>query len=428
MRNQEATGRTRAAAKGDLMSAQELLAVSGHELLAEARAIGDWIVDIRRTLHRHPELMYEEVETSRLVRKTLDELDIGYRWPVAETGVVAMLGNPDGPCVALRADMDALPIHEEADVDFRSEVDGKMHACGHDCHTAMLLGAARLLKEREARLPGAIKLFFQPAEEGGAGGDRMCKEGALENPTVQRAFGIHVWPFAPSGTLAGRVGTLLAAAGQLRIKVRGRGGHAAIPHLTLDPVVTASKIVLELQTLVSRELDPLASGVLSITAVHGGEAFNVIPEEVELRGTIRSLTLDGLHHLQRRIREVAEHVAAGNGLTAEVDFPGNDYPPTANDGHCWDVARQVGAELLGADAVLDVPPLMAGEDFAYYLQHVPGVFVGLGMRSEEKGSTYIVHHPRFKMDEDALPVGTALHVGFALQSLEELATGDEGGI
>ena len=247
------------------------------ELLGEAKGIQGWIVELRRRLHRHPELMYEEVETSRLVRETLDGLGISYRWPVAETGVVATLGTGEGPCVALRADMDALPIHEEADVDFRSEVDGKMHACGHDCHTAMLLGAAKLLKEREGDLRGTVKLLFQPAEEGGAGGDRMCKEGALENPTVQRAFGIHVWPFAPSGTLAGRAGTFLAAAGCLRIKVTGRGGHAAAPHLNVDPVVTAAKIVTELQTIVSRELDPLGAGVVSITTMRAGEAFNVIP-------------------------------------------------------------------------------------------------------------------------------------------------------
>lgn len=396
--------------------------MSAQELLGEARGIQGWIVELRRRLHRHPELMYEEVETSRLVRETLDDLGISYRWPVAETGVVATLGTGDAPCIALRADMDALPIHEEADVDFRSEVDGKMHACGHDCHTAMLLGAARLLKERESELRGTVKLFFQPAEEGGAGGDRMCKEGALENPTVQRAFGIHVWPFAPSGTLAGRVGTFLAAAGCLRIKVAGRGGHAATPHLDIDPVVTAAKIVTELQTIVSRELDPLASGVVSVTTLRGGEAFNVIPQEVELTGTLRALTMDDLRWLQKRVKEIAGHVAAANRCEAAVDFPGSDYPPTTNDGHCWALAKEIGAELVGADAVLEVPPLMGGEDFAYYLQHVPGVFVGLGMRNEAIGATWVVHHPCFKMDEDTLPTGTALHVAFALRSLEEWET------
>jgi IAA-amino acid hydrolase len=394
--------------------------MSAHDVLEQARSIQDWIVGIRRRLHRHPELMYEEVETSRLVRETLDSLGIEYRWPVAETGVVATIGKAPGACVALRADMDALPIHEEADVDFRSEVDGKMHACGHDCHTAMLLGAARLLKEREAELPGVVKLFFQPAEEGGAGGDRMCAEGALDDPPVQRAFGIHVWPFVPSGTVAGRVGTFLAAAGMLRIKVLGRGGHAAMPHLNIDPVVTASKIILELQTIVARETDPLSSAVVSITTMRGGEAFNVIPPDVELTGTLRALTLEDLRRLQNRVREIASHVAEANRCTAEVDFPGHDYPPTTNDAHCWELVKEIGAELLGSEAVLETPPVMGGEDFAYYLQRVPGVFVGLGTHNDRLGATYSVHHPRFMVDEGVLPTGAALHVAFALRSLEEL--------
>lgn len=397
--------------------------MSAQELLSEAKDIQGWIVALRRRLHRHPELMYEEVETSRLVRETLDELGIDYRWPVAETGVVATLGTGGAPCVALRADMDALPIHEEADVDFRSEVDGKMHACGHDCHTAMLLGAAKLLKAREASLQGTVKLFFQPAEEGGAGGDRMCEEGVLENPAVQRAFGIHVWPFVPSGTIAGRAGTFLAAAGTLHIEVVGRGGHAATPHLTVDPVATAAKIVTELQTIVARELDPLDAGVVSITAMRGGEAFNVIPQKVELSGTLRALSMDVLRWLQERVRTIAEQIAAAHRCTATVSFPGHDYPPTTNDAHCWALAKEIGAELLGEDAVLEHPPIMGGEDFAFYLQHVPGVFVGLGMRNEAIGSTWVVHHPCFKMDEDTMPTGTALHAAFALRTLEELATG-----
>ena len=234
--------------------------MNSQAILAEAQEIHGWIADIRQRIHRHPELMYQEVETSRIIRETLDELGITYRWPVAETGVVATLGKGNGPCVALRADMDALPIHEETDVSFRSEVDGKMHACGHDAHVAMLLGAARLLKARENDIPGTIKLFFQPAEEGGAGGGRMCEEGALEDPAVERVFGMHVWPWAPTGTVVGRGGTFMAATSSLLIRVTGTGGHAATPHLTVDPVVTAAKVVVELQTLISREMDPLNAG------------------------------------------------------------------------------------------------------------------------------------------------------------------------
>lgn len=212
-------------------------------MLAEAKSIQDWIVSIRRKLHMCPEVMYEEVRTGEVIREVLDELDIAYKFPIARTGIVATIGSGAEPCVALRADMDALPIHEETQVDFRSRIDGRMHACGHDCHMAMLLGAARLLKGRESELRGTVKLIFQPAEEGGAGGKLMCDEGALANPRVESIFGIHVCPFTPTGTIARRAGTLLAAAGIVEIKIIGKGGHAAFPHTTNDPVVTAAKIM-----------------------------------------------------------------------------------------------------------------------------------------------------------------------------------------
>jgi len=390
------------------------------QVLQQAREIRDWIVERRRQLHRHPELMYEEVETSRLVRETLDELGIPYRHPLAKTGVLATLGGGPGPCVALRADMDALPIHEEADVPFRSEVDGKMHACGHDCHTAMLLGAARLLKEREADISGTVKLLFQPAEEGGAGGRLMRDEGALEEPRVERIFGLHVWPQLPTGTIGACEGVFLAASATLEMTVRGTGGHAAMPHRTIDPVVTAAKLVTELQTLVSRETDPLDSAVVSITTINGGKAFNVIPEVVKLTGTIRALNMEMLGHLKTRVSEIATSVATANRCEAEIAFPGNDYPPTVNDGESWKLAQRLGAEALGASAVHEMPPVMGGEDFAFYTEQVPGCFVGLGVRNEAQGAAYYVHHPKFKADEDALPLGTALHVAFALNSLDEL--------
>ena len=390
------------------------------DVLRETRAGQDWMVEIRRDLHQYPELMYQEVRTSALVRAKLDELGIPYRYPVAETGVVATLGNGEGPCVALRADMDALPIHEETDVPFRSRVDGKMHACGHDCHTTMLLGAARVLKQREAGLRGTVKLFFQPAEEGGAGGKRMCDEGALENPAVERVFGLHVWPYLPTGMIGGRAGTFLAAAGTVEIEVTGKGGHAAMPHLAVDPVITSAKILCELQTIISRELDPLDSGVISITTIHAGEAYNVIPPLVRMTGTLRSLTMSGLQQIQGRVTEIAEKIAEANRCTAEVRFPGHDYPPTVNDTGCWTSTVALARELLGDMAVRELAPVMGGEDFAYFAERVPGCFVALGTRNEEQDATFSVHHPKFKADEDALPLGAALHVGFALQALEEL--------
>ena len=387
------------------------------KIISEAKNIQPWVVEKRRTIHRHPELMYEEFETSKLVQKTLTELGIQYEKDIAITGVVGTIGNGNGPCIALRADMDALPIHEETDIDFKSEIDGKMHACGHDCHTAMLLGAARLLKENEEEIKGTIKLIFQPAEEGGAGGKMMRDQGVLENPIVQQIYALHVAGTMPVGTLASREGTLLAAAGTVKILVKGNGGHAAAPHHTIDPVVTGSKIVVELQTIISRELNPLESGVISITMTKGGDAWNVIPSTMELQGTIRSLTLEVLLKLQNRVKEMAEAIAIANRCEAEVTFPGNDYPPTVNDAGCWDLGKSAAAEILGADKVTEMLPIMGGEDFAYYTQQIPGCFSFLGVGNPSINAVYDVHHPMFKVDEDALPLGVAIHVNSALKAL-----------
>ena len=386
----------------------------------ESKTISDWIVKIRRELHEYPELMYEEFRTSELIRRELDKLDIQYKHPIAETGVLASIGNGKGPCVALRADMDALPIHEETDVPFKSKIDGKMHACGHDCHVSMLLGAAKLLKDKESQINGTIKLLFQPAEEGGAGGKLMREEGALENPEVERIFGLHVWPQMPSGQIGSREGTFLAATSSLSLTVKGVGGHAAVPQLTKDPVLTSARIITNLQSIISRELDPLESGVVSITVINGGNASNVIPSEVKVKGTLRSLTMDGLKELQKRVKEIAEGIAQTHGCEAIVDYPGNDYPPTVNDNEMWEFAKGVGIEMLGEENVSDLDAVMGGEDFAYYTEKVKGCFVVLGMNNPEIDATYSVHHPMFKADEDALHIGTALHTIFALKSLEEL--------
>ena len=391
-----------------------------HKIKDESMSISDWIISIRRELHEHPELMYEEFKTSELIRRELDKLEISYKHPIAETGVLASIGNGNGPCVALRADMDALPIHEETDVSFKSKIDGKMHACGHDCHVSMLLGAAKLLKGKEDQINGTVKLLFQPAEEGGAGGKLMREEGALKNPAVERIFGLHVWPQMPSGQIGSREGTFLAATSSLNLTVKGVGGHAAVPQLTKDPVLTSARIITNLQSIVSRELDPLDSGVVSITVINGGNASNVIPSDVIVKGTLRSLTMDGLRELQKRVKEIAEGIAQTHGCEAVVEYVGNDYPPTVNDSDMWKFAKGIGIELLGDENVSDLDAVMGGEDFAYYTEKVKGCFVVLGMNNPDIDATYSVHHPMFKADEDALHIGTALHTIFALKSLEEL--------
>ncbi|MCH1524623.1 MAG: amidohydrolase [Candidatus Thalassarchaeaceae archaeon] len=393
------------------------------KIISEAKEIQSWIVEKRRIIHQNPELMYEEFETSKLVQKTLSDLDITFEKDIAITGVVGIVGNGAGPCVALRADMDALPIHEETDIDFKSKIDGKMHACGHDCHTAMLLGAARLLKENEEEINGTIKLIFQPAEEGGAGGKMMRDQGVLQNPRVEQIYALHVAGTMPIGTLASREGTLLAGTSTVKIIVKGNGGHAAAPHHTIDPVVTGSKIIVELQTIISRELSPLESGVISITMTKAGNACNVIPSTMELEGTIRSLTLEGILKLQTRVKEVAESIAIANRCKAEVTFPGNDYPPTINDAECWNLGKSAAIEILGDAQVAEMGPIMGGEDFAYYTQEIPGCFSFLGVGNTEIDAIYDVHHPMFKVDEEALPLGVAIHVNSALKALKSLREG-----
>ncbi|MDC0949135.1 amidohydrolase [Gammaproteobacteria bacterium] len=389
-------------------------------LLDEAREIEEWIIDLRRQLHRRPELGFDLHETAALVGKTLDELGVTHQRGVAQTGIVATIGS-GGPCVALRADMDALPIVEEADVAFRSEIEGAMHACGHDCHTAMLLGAARLLKARESTLGGTVKLVFQPAEEGGGGGKVMCDEGALNNPDVQRMFGLHVWPYIDSGTIGSKAGVFLAAAGEFDMTVRGVGGHGAMPDLSVDPIPVAAKIINDLQTLVSREWDPLDSAVVSVCAINAGHAHNVIPETVQMLGTVRAMSLEGLQRLQQRVREIAELTASAHRCTAEISAHAAPYPPTINDAALWQRTQERAGAMLGSNGVLELKTTMGAEDFAFYANEVPSMFVGLGCRNESIGAIYGVHHPRFKMDESVLAIGTALHVDFVLDNLQQLA-------
>lgn len=392
------------------------LAVSA-DLLSRTKAIEPWMIEIRRRLHQKPELLYELHETTKTVQEELDKLGIRYEAEIAKTGVVATIGTDRSRCIALRADMDALPIQEEADVEFRSKNDGKMHACGHDCHTSMLLGAGRLLKEMESDLKGTVKLIFQPAEEGGAGAEQMCKAGVMADPTVEKVFGIHVWPMLPSGMLTGRPGPFLASTSSFKITVKGKGGHAAMPHLAIDPVTTAAKIVLEAQTLVSREQDPLEACVISFTTIHGGSVYNVIPESVELSGTIRSLSSTNKDHLKTRLVEVAKGIATVNRCAATVDFPGVDYPATSNDPQLWDEVHSMCERIIGPNKFPICEPIMGGEDFAFYGDYAPTCFVAVGSGNEELGCTFGLHHPQFKVDESVFHIGTALHLAFALNNL-----------
>ena len=337
------------------------------------------LVELRHDLHRHPELGYEEHETAaRIVSQLQDVPGIELRTGVAGTGVVATLGaERAGACVALRADMDALPIEELGDHAHRSTVPGKMHACGHDGHVTCLVGAARVLAQLGDELEGPVKFLFQPAEEGGAGGRRMCEEGVLDDPPVRAIFGLHGWPGQPQGEIGVRSGAMLASSDRLRIAVHGTGAHAAFPHQGIDTVLVAAHVVLALQSIAARNTDPLDSVVVTIAQVHGGTADNIIPGEVRLSGTVRTLNSETRRLTFERIERVAAETARAYGATAEVTLD-DGYPVLENDPDATDYVRRVAAAADGTVPV-EIRPGMGGEDVAFYAQRVPAPFFALGV-------------------------------------------------
>ncbi|HDZ35629.1 MAG TPA: amidohydrolase [Thermococcus sp.] len=377
--------------------------------LEEALKIRDEIIAWRRDFHMYPELKYEEERTSKVVEEHLREW--GYRIKRVGTGIIADIGEGE-KTIALRADMDALPVQEENDVPYKSRVPGKMHACGHDAHTAMLLGAAKIISEHIDEFNGRVRLIFQPAEEGGNGALKMIEGGALEG--VDAIFGLHVWIDLPSGVIGIKDGPFMAGAGIFNARIIGKGGHGASPHQTVDPVPIAAEAILALQTIASRNIPPTETGVVSVTAVHAGTAFNVIPEEVEMKGTIRFFKQEIGELIERRMGEILEGVTRAHGASYELSIE-ELVPPTVNDRDMAAFARKV-AEKYGLRHG-DAEPTMGAEDFAFYLQRVPGAFLTLGIRNEEKGIVYPHHHPKFDVDEDVLHLGTAMEVALAFEFL-----------
>ncbi|KAL4451666.1 hypothetical protein ABPG75_007328 [Micractinium tetrahymenae] len=375
----------------------------------------------RPKLHANPELSFQESETSQLVRDTLDELGIAHRM-VAKTGVVAEIGRGP-PVVALRADMDALPIQEESGLPFASKRPNTMHACGHDGHTSMLLAAAKTLKSMEAQLRGTVRLLFQPAEEGGGGAALMIAEGALDGASA--VFGMHVDPSAPTGVVGARAGPTFAASDRFQVTITGQGGHAGMPHKTRDPVVAASMAVVALQPLLSRETDPTEGGVATVSRFNTGPgACNILPDAVEIAGTIRSCSRPAFAQLRQRVTDVFASTAAMYRCNASVQWSQVPYPPLITDAGITRLALGSAAKLVGADKALELErPFMYAEDFAFLAERVPAAFAMLGIRNETAGSVHGLHTPRFRLDEAALPLGAALHVRFALDFLEGAAKG-----
>ena len=386
--------------------------------LAEAQSLEEELVAIRRDLHMHPELGFQEVRTARIVAEKLGTLGYEVVTGVGKTGVVGLLsgGEPGEQTVLLRFDMDALPIQEENEVPYRSQTPGVMHACGHDAHVAVGIGVATLLARHRDRIRGTVKLMFQPAEEGLGGAAAMIKDGVLKGPDVDVALGLHVSSNHETGTAVVRSGAMMAAADKLHILVHGRGGHAAHPDQTIDAVLVASHIVVALQTIVSRNLNPEETGVVTIGSIHAGLAGNVIAETAELNGSIRSFSEEVRALLHRRIQEVANGVAQTFGATADVTIT-RGVDPTVNAAAPTDIVYEVASEVLGADKIDTTWRTTGGEDFSAVLAAVPGNFFFLGARDESRGFDFPHHNPHFDIDERCLPQGVAILCEAAVRAL-----------
>jgi amidohydrolase len=366
-------------------------------------------IAIRHHLHAHPELSYQEYQTSAFVQEQLRETGISFE-VMAGTGVVGMIKgkNAGSRVVALRADMDALPIKEENDVPYKSKNEGVMHACGHDVHTTVLLGAARILQELKDEWEGSVKLIFQPGEERNPGGaSLMIKEGVLKNPEPQAIFGLHVHPGLEIGKLSFRGGMVMASADELYITIRGKGGHAAAPHLTVDTILVASQLIVALQQIISRNRNPLSPSVLSITSVQGGHTTNVIPSEVKLMGTFRAMDEEWRFRAHELIRKLATELVHSMG--AEIDLHIDvGYPMVYNNEALDRLARAEARAYLDPERVLETEVRMGAEDFGYYTRQIPGCFYRLGVMNVEKGITAGVHTPRFDIDEGAIEIGMGM--------------------
>ncbi|MBB2481389.1 amidohydrolase [Bacillus sp. APMAM] len=380
-------------------------------LLQQAGGILPWLVEVRRDFHAYPEFGMEEFRTKDKICEYLDEMDIPYQAGIANTGVVGLIqGEQDGKTVALRADMDALPILEKNDIPYKSTVDGKMHACGHDAHMTVLLGAAKLLQENKHLLKGNVKLLFQPAEETVGGAEPMIKEGALENPKVDAVFGLHVDPAIPVGKIGVKYGQMNASSDTITITVKGKNAHGAYAYMGKDAIVIAAGVISALQTIVSRSVDARESAVISIGTIHGGTQGNIVADEVKLVGTVRTLTPEIRRGVLQKLEETVTYVAKGLGGEAVLSVePG--YTSLINNDEMVDIVKESGEALIGEENVnLLSRPSLGVEDFAFFAKAVPGAFFRLGVRNDEKGIVHDVHTPFFNIDENSLKIGVAMQV------------------
>ncbi len=392
------------------------------KIKALSRQYLEEIVQIRRHLHRHPELSFQEVETGKYIARKLNEFGIPSHHGIADNGVVALIAgeNPSHKVVALRADIDALPILEANEVPYKSQNPGVMHACGHDVHTASLLGAAKILKTLQNELEGTIKLIFQPAEERLPGGASiMIAAGVLENPKPVSIFGQHVHPPLEVGKVGLRSGQYMASADELYLTIRGKGGHGALPHNCIDPIAIAAQLIVALQQIVSRYADPTIPSVLTFGKINSlGGANNIIPNEVKLEGTFRTMDETWRFDAHKRMKIIALNITESMGGTCDFDIKVG-YPVLHNDPPLTARARSYAIEFLGAENVVELPIRMTAEDFAYYSQQMPACFYRLGTGNPAKGITSPIHTDTFDIDEDALAVGMGLMAWMGVKELKE---------
>ena len=378
-------------------------------LIKEIKLLHDEMTEWRRDIHQHPELKFEENRTSDLVAAKLEEFGIEIHRGLAKTGVVGTIRNGDGPSIGLRADMDALPLEEKNTFKHASSNPGKMHACGHDGHTAMLLGAAKHLAGSK-NFKGTVNLIFQPAEEGGGGGELMIKEGLFEMFPVDSVYGLHNWPGMPAGTFGVGSGPIMAAADMFDLTINGRGGHAALPDQCIDPIVVASQVVSALQTITSRNTHPVDSVVITVTQIHAGDAYNVIPDSVQMHGTVRTFQTETRDKIPSSMLRVAEGVCAAYGTTCELNYM-SGYPTTINSVPETEISAKAVVDLLGEDKIILNPtPSMGAEDFSYMLEARPGCYVWLGIGPGKGEAGCMLHSSRYDFNDDVLPTGASYWV------------------
>lgn len=390
-----------------------------HQIKNLARQFLPEITEMRRFIHQHPELSFEEYQTQAYIRKQLEAIGIAEITVKANTGLVALIKgtNPDKKVVALRADMDALPILEQNDVPYKSKNSGVMHACGHDVHSSCLLGAAKILHQLKDQFEGTVKLIFQPGEEKLPGGaSLMIKDGALQNPEPDSIVGQHVMPLLPAGKVGFRKGLYMASTDELYVKVIGKGGHGAMPHLNIDPVLIAAHIITSLQQIVSRNAQPIIPSVLSFGKVVANGATNIIPDEVYMEGTFRTLDETWRTDAHTRMKKMAEGMAESMGGRCEFEIR-KGYPFLKNDIPLTSRAKEAAIAYLGKENVVDLDIWMAAEDFSYYSQEMPACFYRLGTRNEARGIISSVHTPTFDIDESALETGMGLMAWITLNEL-----------